>query len=248
MLWRRRFSRQLQRVHAVNQVEDEAVGWEVHILEAAKPVEGAQVHFILEQQGPVLATTSGPNADGDLRRTGDGSIEVGEIKEAEVKVLGAWSAAGGEVSACGQCRDAPYHGPFLNLANVDGFLLAIDVKREEGVGEPRVEGVFEATLAGGGRGISKTGTSGSVAGSGRRRAQILGREGMMEARGAAQSFELRGALDVEGSIVDRVAAEAGEGKVPQGETAQVPDLAVLGQQERSRRLGRHGCMADHGFG
>jgi hypothetical protein len=67
-------------------VEDEAVGWEVYVVEGAQPVEGAEVDVVLEEEAPVVGPLR-PDPDGDLGRLRDGRGEVGELEEAKVEVL-----------------------------------------------------------------------------------------------------------------------------------------------------------------
>lgn len=101
-----------------------------------------------------------------------------------------------------------YRRPLLNLANVDGFLLAIDVKRKERIGKPTVECLLKLLLPCQRVGIGQVRAATSTS----RRSQILGRDRMVQLGAFSQSLELSGAL-VERRIVNGSAAGAREGEV-----------------------------------
>ena len=122
-----------------------------------------------------------------------------------------------------------YRSPLSNLADVDRLFLALDVKREERIGQPRVERILDPLLPCQRVGIGEIGAAASPC----RGSQVFGRERMVQLRGFSEGLELSGTL-VKSGIVDCAATGSGKGQVSQVDAAQVSELAVLGQQQGTR--------------
>jgi hypothetical protein len=187
------------------------------VLQAAQPIEGSQIDFILKQEGPRVMPLR-PYPDCHLGRMRDGRVEVDQLEEPEVEVLVAVS----RTSSLPSAPPESYRRALCHLADVNRVRFALDVQREEGIGELVLERILNSLLPCGRAGIGKVGAPPSRS----RRSKVFGGEGVVELRRIAHRLELCGTL-IEGGIVNGLAAGPRETQIPQRDTAKVSQFAVL---------------------